>query len=108
MKKIYLSFADIDLGYLQQNGQNCEFVAYEQNILNLENENPMVMQFFKLNKTGSKQYLSIPEPFSRFLISNSRKDLFEKADIKEEDGQFEKLYKLAGLNMMDINFKIHQ
>ena len=108
MKKIYLSLDEIDLGYLIEDELSFKFVAHKDNILRAHQENPFIMKMFKLNTAGTKTYSQIPEPFSRFLISNSRKDLFEKANILDQDSQFDKLYKLASLNMMAINFKIHQ
>ncbi|MBQ8615414.1 MAG: hypothetical protein IJ415_02490 [Clostridia bacterium] len=108
MKKIYLSIEEIDLGYLIETDLGFEFVANKDGVLKAEKENSIVMIMFKLNKTGTNTYSQIPEPFSKFLISNTRKDLIEKANISEQDSQFEKLYKLAGLDMMQINFKIHQ
>lgn len=108
MNKVYLSLNDIDLGFLVE-GTNCfNFVAYEDAIAYLKKENPFAMLMFKLNKSGEKIYEYIPAPFSRFLVAKNRKDIIEKAGIKEMDSQFECLYKLAGLNMMEINFKIHQ
>lgn len=106
MKKVFLSLDDIDLGFLCEVKQGFQFVANEENMEKLLNEDAMI--FFKLNKNGSKFFEEIPVPFANFLVSDERKDLFEKANILEEDGEFERLFKLANLNMMKINFKIHQ
>lgn len=108
MNKVYLSLNNNDLGYLTCQNDKFKFVAFEEEIKKAKEENPLAMMMFKLNQTGSKTYVSIPAPFSRFLIARSRKDLMEKANLCETDSQFEALYKLAGLKMMEINFKIHQ
>ena len=106
--KVYISLNGLDLGYLTETNQGFEFVAYENNIELAEKENLIVMNMFKVNKCGKKTYSAIPEPFSRFIVSEARHDLIEKANIKIEDNQFARLFKLAGLNMVQINFKIHQ
>ena len=108
MNKVYLSLNEKDLGYLVEGTHCFKFVADEDVIVYLKNENPLAMLMFKLNKSGKQEYEYIPAPFSRFLAAKNRKDIIEKANIQEEDSQFECLYKLAGLDMMEINFKIHQ
>lgn len=108
MNKVYLSLNEKDLGYLVEGTHCFKFVADKDVIAHLEEENPLAMLMFKLNKCGEQEYEYIPAPFSRFLAAKNRKDIIEKADIKETDSQFDCLYKLAGLDMMEINFKIHQ
>ena len=108
MTRVYLSLNNNDLGYLIKSNNKFKFVAFEDAVEMAKQQTPLAMMMFKLNKTGTKLYDSIPAPFSRFLITRSRKDLIEKANLLEQDGQFEALYKLAGLDMMEINFKIHQ
>ena len=108
MNRVYLSLNNNDLGYLMSSNNKYKFVAFEDVIAMAIKQTPLAMMMFKLNKTGTKTYESIPAPFSRFLIGRNRKDLIEKANLSEQDSQFEALYKLAGLDMMEINFKIHQ
>ena len=108
MKKVYLSLDEIDLGYLVQTDQSYLFIANEDGVNEAITTNPVAMKFFNLNKIGEKSYQQIPHLFAQFLLASSRNDLCEKAKFNETDDEFEKLFKLAGLNIMQINFKIHQ
>lgn len=108
MKKIYLSLDEMDLGYLIEDKKAFVFVANEEGVNSAQEKNPIAMQFFSLNRTGKKVFLKMPHTFSQFLITDSRKDLMLKANIDDEDSQFEKLFKLAELNLMKINFRIHK
>ena len=108
MKKVYLSLDDIDLGYLTKSEDLFQFVADEVAIKEAEQTNPLAMKLFKLNRKGKMFFDELPNVFRKFLVSNLRKDIISKADIIEEDNDFERLFKLAGLNMMNITFKIHQ
>lgn len=108
MKKVFISFDEIDLGYLIETEKSYMFVANEQGILNAQEKNPIAMSLFKLNKTGKQNYEAMPHMFSQFIVTDSRKDICDKAKINTDDSQFEKLFKIAGLNIMKINFKIHQ
>lgn len=107
MKKIYISFEDLELGCLFKINNEIMFSADEQAIQKMEENNPIATTFFKLNKQGQQKYQIIPEPFS-FFLSNTRKDIIEKANIQEEDDEFEKLFKIAGLNLMPQIFRIYQ
>lgn len=108
MKKIYLSLNSFELGYLTRCGEGFEFVANQNEINQAKNENNMTMNLFNLNCFGKKKYENIPQVFKQFDISKERTDVINKANISENDDYFERLFKLAGLNSMPINFKIHQ
>lgn len=108
MKKVYLSLDEIDLGYLVKAEKSYLFIANESGIEEAFIKNPIAMKFFKLNRDGEQSFDVMPPMFSQFLLEVSRKDLCEKAQIKEDDCEFEKLFKIAGLKIMPINFKIHQ
>ena len=105
--KVFLSLDEIDLGYLIQTQNEYKFVANETGIEEANRLNSIAMTLFKLNKTGEQIFDEIPHVFSQFLVADSRKDLCEKAQIKEDDCEFEKLFKIAQLNIMKINFNIH-
>ena len=108
MKKIYLAFKSTTLGYLCREEQGFRFYANEQSIRKIAQKNPILMRTFSLNISGNELYMNIPNLFSQFIPSKERVDLIKKAEIIETDDEFEKLYKIAGLNLVAINFKIHR
>ena len=108
MEKVFLSYKSTKLGFLCRNEQGFCFVANETAIKKLQQKNPMLMKTFSLNLSGAEVYSKLPYLFSQFIPSNERVDLLNKAEIVEQDDDFDKLYKLAGLNLMNINFKIHR
>ena len=108
MKRIYISFNNMDLGYLIEKDNKFVFVADDYGMAQFESLNPICFKMFSLNKNGEKEYNSMPKEYANFLISNERKDLMLKAGIVEQDNHFERLYKLSALEMMAKPFKIHQ
>ena len=106
--KIFIEFNKTSLGFLTKTEEGFDFVAFANEIEKLETENSIVFKMFNLNKKGTKSYSHIPSFFRKFLPSKERMDLMKKANIKETDSEFDKLFKLAGLNSMAINFKLRQ
>ena len=108
MKKIYLSLNSVDLGYLIQTTSGFKFIENEHAITNLKQDDLLTFQLFNIQTLSKQAFTEIPKIYQKFLPSKERKDLIKKANILETDSNFDKLYKLAGLNVMAINFKIHQ
>ena len=106
MRKIYLSYKSVKLGYLCKEEKWFRFYADEENIKKLKKKCPILMKTYTLNVSGAEIYARMPDLFSKFIPSNERVDLLNKAGVVDGDDDFEKLYKLAGLNMVSINFKI--
>jgi len=106
--KIYVDFNQIPLGYLAQINNAYAFVAFEEGFNKAKLENVFVLKMFPLNTKGEKIFLSLPTFFEQFLPSKERTDLIKKAQIKDCDSKFEKLYKIAGLKNMAINFQLRQ
>ena len=108
MEKVFLSYKSIKLGFLCRDEHGFCFVANETAIKKLQQKNPILMKTFSLNLSGAEIYSNLPCLFSQFIPSKERVDLLNKAGIIEGDDDFAKIYKLAGLNLININFKIHR
>ena len=106
--KIVLSIEDIELGYLAEHNEKYLFCANGDEILRAQKEYPLDMLLFKLNSKGMEVYENIPYPFNTFLAGVNRSDIIKKTEIEENDTDFVKLYKLAGLEIMRENFDIHR
>ena len=106
--KILLSVKEITLGYLTQIGDKYAFLADENNIEEAYKKYPLQMRFFELNQKGEGYYNRIPAPFNLNIEATQRRDLVEKAQIKEDDSLFVKLYKLAKLETLNEMFTISQ
>ncbi|MGN0961697.1 MAG: hypothetical protein ACI4PF_05845 [Christensenellales bacterium] len=107
MAKISLNIEDIELGYLLERGGKYLFCANEDEVNRAREEYPLDMVLFKLNSSGMVIYDRIPYPFNTFLSGTHREDLMSKAGINPDDSDYDRLYKLAGLNMVRENFEIH-
>ncbi len=105
--KIALYIKELTLGYLEYNN-NYYFTADESNIQVAFKKYPIDMMLFSLNKAQTKEYKYVPQNFLQYLEATAREDLRLKADIKDEDSEFVKLYKLAGLKICPENFGIRQ
>lgn len=108
MSRISLNIEDIELGYLIERGNKYVFCANGNEVNRAKVEYPIDMILFNLNATGMQVYDDIPYPFTTFVSGTYRSDLMEKAGINQNDSDFVRLYKLAGLTMMRENFEIHQ
>ena len=108
MKKIALLIKSQNLGELVEKDGKYLFFANNVGVLESEKENFVAMKLFGLNRSGVKEYDSLPFVFSVFLPSDSRTDLNKKAGIDAGDSDFEKLYKIAALEIKCMNFEIRQ
>ena len=108
MKKVFLSFKSTTLGYLCKDKMGFCFYADETKIKKVQKKYPILMKMYTLNVSGAEIYARLPNLFANFLPSKERVDLITKAGIIDSEDEFEKLYKLAGLKIININFKIHR
>ena len=102
MKKIFVKYKDITLGELTFNNG---LFNYEVNIKNVEKAQVMgyPVMLFNINKN----FISATLPFSlEDLIPNENTILYKQACITQKDDNFEKLYKVALLNLDDNGFYI--
>ena len=106
MEKIYLRFKSTTLGYLCRDEMGFRFFADETRIKRVQKRYPILMKMYTLNVSGAEIYARLPNLFANFIPSKERTDIITKAGIVDSDDDFEKLYKLAGLNLVNINFKI--
>ena len=92
--KIILEIYDIPLAEISEDFSITEL---EENISSAKNEYPLEMRFYKKGLSG------LLNPLETIVGCVEREDVKKEAGIKETDSLFEKLYKLAGLNIMPIN-----
>lgn len=107
-KKIYLKIDKINLGYLIESFGGYTFCANEDGIEKAEQKHMIAMKLFNLNKSGCCEYVDLPYEYAQFMPSTERSDIYEKAKISYYDSDFEKLFKIAGINHMPINFYLAQ
>lgn len=91
MDRIYVNYQDITLGELSYNhGMYC-YVTIKQNIdYALQNGYPISIYFLNKDFIEPKLPLILKE-----FVPNSGTDLYESANINENDSEFEKLLKVA-------------
>jgi len=108
MDKVVLKIKEIELGFLVKEQSDFIFIANESNIKLAYKKYPLLMRMFTLNEKGKKDYKFLPYPFSLVRDSFLRSDIIIKADLKEDDDDFVKLFKVAGLDLEIPNFIICQ
>lgn len=108
MKRIALTINELELGYLSDYNGKYMFNANSEIINKAKEQYPIDMLLFSLNTTGMETYNELPYPFTQFMSGVVRADIINKAKILDEDTDFMKLFKLAGLKLMRENFEIHQ
>ena len=106
MKQVYLHFKEIELGFLTQNEDGFVWVPNTENIQYFMMRYDGASDLFFLTKTEPALYTQIPYHFIDFVESSSRPDLAQKASIKPNDSDFEKLCKMATLDYADDEFVI--
>lgn len=105
---LMLSIECFDLGYLKRIGNKYAFVSNASEIKNAKQSYPFDMKLFKLCDSGAMSFDNIPYPFSEYLSCCDRPDIKDKAGIVDTDDEFEKLYKIAGLEIERVHFTIKQ
>ena len=108
MLKVLLYVHEIELGYLTEIDKGYVFKADAGNVAKAKKEYPIEMKRFTLNSADNGLYREVPPIFDEFLGYTSRQDLIEEAGIDKFDTDLEKIYKLAGLDMMTPVFEIRQ
>ena len=108
MLKVKLFVHDIELGCLTEIDKGYVFSANKAGIDRAFKEYPIEMRRYNLVKSGTVLYRDVPPTFDEFLVYTSRGDLIERAGITGEDSDLERIYKLAGLDMMSTIFTIKQ
>ena len=96
MKKVYLHIYDIVLCEISGDDK-LEIVNYEDNIKVAKQEYPLQMRLFKKSLSG------ILSPIENIINCLDREDIKKQANIEENDSLFEKLFKVAGIELIDYN-----
>lgn len=108
MVGLMLSIEEFDLGYLKRMGNKYTFFANASAIRDAKKAYPFDMKLFKLCESGAIQLDSIPYPYTEYITCCRRQDIKDKAGISDSDDDFDKLYKVAGLEMERVHFSIKQ
>ena len=97
MKKVVLKLYDLNL---------CEFFDNEGELSKKENEKEIktAKEKYPFNMREYKNGISgFVYPIENYFNAINRKDIIKEANIKETDTVFEKIYKVAGLEIEPIN-----
>ena len=108
MQKLNLFIFDFNLGQLLYESGEYIFDPNKENIKKAHKQYPIQMIPIINNLLYSKEYNFLPYPFDEFLGYTNRLDIKENAGILDSDSDFEKLYKLAGIDMITPIFTITQ
>lgn len=102
---LYLYYREFNLGELKFLSDIYFWLPNSNNINLANNKYPAGMDLFFLpsNKTA---FNNVPAHFNSFLLSASREDLIKKANITNEDNNFNKLLKLSNLEFYNQDFVI--
>jgi hypothetical protein len=103
-----LSIEDCDLGYLKRVEGKYSFFANASGIKSAKEKYPYDMKLFNLCEAGAVLLDEIPYPYTEYLSCCDRLDIKNKAKILDSDDNFEKLYKIAGLEIERVHFTIKQ
>jgi len=96
MKKVVLKLYDFELAeVIDKNG--LFVIDNKKNIEEATKLYPLNMRAYKKGLSG------FVYPLETFFNAFNRKDIIKEANIIEADNIFEKLYKVAGLNIEPIN-----
>jgi len=108
MLKVKIFVKDLELGCLTEIDKGYVYAANKSGISNAFKKYPIEMRRYNLVKSGTVRYKDVPPIFDEFLEYTNRVDLIERAGINSLDTDIEKIYKLAGLDMMSTVFTIKQ
>ena len=103
MKTIGIYFREIKLGELTQINTN---YVYKANSKNVEKAHNKGYSTFLYNCDNSFIDEHLPISLQNFIPSKEQTELEYLANIKEDDSDFEKLYKIAKLNFDTPDFYI--
>lgn len=108
MLKVKLFVHELELGCLTEIDKGYVFAANKVDIDKAFKMYPIEMRRYELVKSGTVLYRDVPPVFDEFLGYTHRGDLMERAGITSADSDLERIYKLAGLDMMSTIFTIKQ
>ena len=98
MKKVVLKLYDIVLAeIIDKNGLELVVNENQENIKQAKEIYPLNMRAYTKGLSG---YVY---PIESFFSAFNRKDIIKESGINEDDSVFEKLYKVAGLDLIDFN-----
>ena len=106
MNKVYLNFKEFELGFLCQQDNKYIWVPNAKKIKQCFSKYSGGIDLFFLSFVDETVYSEIPYHFSEFLERAERNDLKKAANIKKEDCDFVKLYKMATLKYLNQDFYI--
>ena len=103
--KVHMMDRGVSLGYLTKVEGGMLWTPNLENIEMMKEKEPFVMDMFFL-PTEKKLFEKVPRHYDEFLWASNRLDLYQSAKITEEDGDFERLYKMGKLNFYPDDFTI--
>ncbi|MGD9901257.1 MAG: hypothetical protein AB7S44_01825 [Spirochaetales bacterium] len=103
--KINYYYKDIKLGTLTYKQHTYIYVSDLENEAIALQKHPL-MKFYTLANSHKNKSQTLFKEFTEFLEATNRKDIIERAKIKEKDSAFTKLYKFAKLNQDTSEFYI--
>lgn len=104
---IKLCYKEFELGTLSFDEQTKEYI-YNSNLENEQKakEKYSAMEFYYLSNSVDRRSKRLFDNFTEFSSSFDRSDIVRKAKIEKDDSIFEKLTKIAKLNLFYENFYI--
>ena len=108
MLKVKIFLKELELGCLTVRDEGYVYAANKVAINSAFKKYPIEMRRYTLPQSGNSLYKCVPPIFSEFLEYTNRADLMERVGINVLDAAIEKIYKLAGLDMMSTVFIIKQ
>ena len=108
MGKIKLFINEYYLGNFYVIEDEYIYEPNEVGVLLAKRDYPLQMRTYTLGHESLLEMDVMPEPFLTFYNYSFRQDLIEKANIEDHDTPFNRIYKLAGLELLTGNFTIKQ
>ena len=104
---IELYYKDILLGTLKKEQQ--KYIYTSSDTENLATINYFLIDYLPISNSKNRIFEKLPDPFATMYKEiKLRPDLIAKADIKNEDDEYEVLYKYAGIKQGNVEYSIKQ
>lgn len=103
MKVLKVCFKEIELGQISFNGEIYTYVANEKNVKKAHEKG---YQTFLFGFDESFETNEFPASLSDLIPDKEQIDIFDAAGINETDAEFEKLCKIASLDLQMPDFHI--
>ena len=97
MKKVILKLYDISLAEISDNGGELFIKDDSQNVIKAQKTYPINMREYRPGLSG------FVLPLEVFFNAFNRSDIKKEANILQTDSVFDKLFKVAGLDIEPIN-----